>query len=149
MTRPHIPRARSYRKPIGARARFNILERDGFRCRYCGADASKSRLHLDHIVPHSANGPDHRCNLVTACRDCNFGKGSKPIVPVSGSGIENIAISLMGYHGGEALSDRQVSIVRDFFLSEPDSGRLLDQICGGASVQQMIAGMYRASGFPE
>lgn len=79
MTRPHIPRARSYRKPIGARARFDILERDGFRCRYCGATAKDDRLHVDHVEPVSLGGGNDPENLATACSACNFGKSDRII----------------------------------------------------------------------
>lgn len=58
------------------RLRFEILKRDGFRCRYCGASAASSVLHVDHVVPESAGGEDAADNLVTACADCNGGKSN-------------------------------------------------------------------------
>ncbi len=54
--------------------RFKILQRDRFRCRYCGADPGVSKLHIDHIHPKSKGGTDHHLNLVTACASCNCGK---------------------------------------------------------------------------
>lgn len=56
------------------RLRFEILKRDGHRCRYCGATAYERRLHVDHVIPESKGGTDDPANLVTACSDCNGGK---------------------------------------------------------------------------
>lgn len=56
------------------RLRFEILKRDGFRCRYCGASAASTILHVDHVVPEASGGEDLPENLVTACADCNGGK---------------------------------------------------------------------------
>lgn len=57
--------------------RFAVLERDGFKCRYCGRGASQGAiLHADHIKPKSSGGEDSLENLVTACQECNIGKGN-------------------------------------------------------------------------
>lgn len=61
---------------ISARLRFEVLRRDGFRCRYCGASSSTVELHVDHVVPVSAGGSDSLMNLVAACQACNSGKSS-------------------------------------------------------------------------
>jgi len=58
------------------RLRFEILKRDGFRCRYCGASAASAVLHVDHVVAESAGGEDVPENLVTACAACNGGKSN-------------------------------------------------------------------------
>ena len=71
-----------YRKPgetrkragVTARVRFQVFERDGFRCGYCGATPKTAQLHVDHIVPVSKGGTDHPSNLATACSECNLGK---------------------------------------------------------------------------
>lgn len=60
--------------------RFRILSRDGFRCRYCGRNTEQHQtlvLQVDHIVPRSRGGGDEENNLVTACWECNIGKGAK------------------------------------------------------------------------
>lgn len=54
--------------------RFQVLTRDGFRCRYCGAVASDRKLVIDHIVPRSKGGGSNLLNYVTACEKCNAGK---------------------------------------------------------------------------
>jgi hypothetical protein len=56
--------------------RFEILKRDGFRCRYCGAGAKDALLQVDHVKPKAKGGTDAPENLTTACVDCNGGKGA-------------------------------------------------------------------------
>lgn len=55
--------------------RFYILQRDHFRCRYCGRSAEDGVvLHVDHIYPKSNGGKDTPDNLITACMECNLSK---------------------------------------------------------------------------
>jgi hypothetical protein len=54
-----------------------VFRRDGFRCRYCGADDVP--LTVDHVVPWEAGGPSIEENLVSACRKCNKTKGKIPL----------------------------------------------------------------------
>ena len=65
---------RSMRAPIKKRVRFSVLERDRFRCVYCGLTADESQLHVDHVFPRSKGGDNDMSNLVTACPECNLGK---------------------------------------------------------------------------
>ena len=59
--------------------RWRILERDGFRCAYCGASAREDgvRLHIDHVVPISRGGEDVAGNVLICCKPCNLSKGSQ------------------------------------------------------------------------
>lgn len=66
-------------RPITKELRFRVFERDGFRCRYCGLDASETVLHADHRHPGSRGGPTTLENLVTACAACNLGKSDRPL----------------------------------------------------------------------
>lgn len=52
--------------------RMNVLERDNYKCTYCG-EAGKT---MDHIIPMSKGGEFIVDNLVTACERCNFVKDS-------------------------------------------------------------------------
>jgi HNH endonuclease len=64
------------RPAIAASLRSFILQRDGFRCLYCGA--GDGPFQIDHVVPISRGGaaadPE---NLVTSCVNCNGSKGAK------------------------------------------------------------------------
>jgi HNH endonuclease len=61
---------------VTKRLRFEILRRDGFVCRYCGAQAPDVELTVDHVTPKALGGRDEPENLVAACRPCNTGKSS-------------------------------------------------------------------------
>ena len=80
-TPPSGPRRRA-RDPLPARLRFQILARDGFRCRYCGRPGSTPGvvLHVDHLVPLVAGGATTGDNLLTACEECNLEKGVRAVV---------------------------------------------------------------------
>ena len=69
------------RKPLGNSQRFRILQRDGFRCQYCGRTPPSIVLHVDHVVPVVDGGENEDQNLVAACSDCNHGKFTKPPDP--------------------------------------------------------------------
>jgi len=60
---------------MNQRLRFRVFARDNFKCVYCGRTPPDVILQTDHILPSSANGSDELDNLVTACFDCNTGKG--------------------------------------------------------------------------
>lgn len=64
---------------LSTRTRFEILKRDGFKCRYCGASAMQSVLHVDHVIAIAAGGTDDPANLVASCASCNLGKSDVPI----------------------------------------------------------------------
>lgn len=50
-----------------------ILERDYFKCNYCGGRADT----VDHVLAKASGGTDHPANLVAACRRCNGRKGAR------------------------------------------------------------------------
>ena len=65
---------------IGIRAgiRWQVFERDDFRCVACGATALDGAiLHVDHILPRSKGGKDSLENYQTLCQTCNIGKGNR------------------------------------------------------------------------
>lgn len=59
---------------VSKRTRFEVLRRDGHRCRYCRREDLP--LTVDHVIPRSLGGSDGPENLVAACRDCNLGKAA-------------------------------------------------------------------------
>lgn len=76
---------------ISKRLRFEILRRDGFKCRYCGATAQESELTVDHVYPVALGGEDKPGNLACACIPCNSGKASTRPDEVSVSDVEEDA----------------------------------------------------------
>lgn len=64
---------------ISKRVRFKVLQRDCFKCVYCGKESQSTVLHLDHVVPFSRGGKNTASNLVVSCADCNLGKGTSAI----------------------------------------------------------------------
>jgi len=64
---------------IYGKLRFDVLKRDRFTCRYCGAKAPQVVLHVDHVFPRALGGSNEPGNLVTACADCNWGKAAVPL----------------------------------------------------------------------
>lgn len=67
---------RKCQRSIDQQATWNVYRRDGYRCRYCGAD--KLPLTVDHLVLWEAGGPTIESNLVSACRKCNKTRGRLP-----------------------------------------------------------------------
>jgi hypothetical protein len=67
------------RKPISKKLRFDVFKRDKFCCQYCGAVPPGALLEVDHIDPVCNGGTNDVDNLLTACFDCNRGKGGVPL----------------------------------------------------------------------
>jgi hypothetical protein len=84
----------SERTPLSKKLRFDVFKRDGFCCQYCGAHPSETVvLEVDHVIPVAEGGKNDIDNLVTACFDCNRGKGAGLLssVPESLAEKANIA----------------------------------------------------------
>src|SRR5262245_12209815 len=62
---------------ITKKIRFEVFKRDSFTCQYCGAEAPKVLLEVDHIEPKSKGGKDSIINLITSCESCNRGKSNR------------------------------------------------------------------------
>lgn len=65
---------RTGRQPIPRKLRHQVFQRDGYRCRECGATNKQTRLHVDHIVPVAKGGTNDLSNLQTLCEACNRAK---------------------------------------------------------------------------
>lgn len=61
---------------ISPKMRAFVLERDGFKCRRCGAGPNDARLVVDHVVPVAKGGTAEPKNLQVLCDPCNAGKGA-------------------------------------------------------------------------
>jgi hypothetical protein len=68
------------RKSLTKKIRFEVFKRDSFKCQYCGKSSPDVILEVDHIVPVAEGGGNEMINLITACFDCNRGKGKRKIV---------------------------------------------------------------------
>ena len=64
-----------FRSQPNLRKRFKILQRDNFKCQYCGRNKDETVLEIDHVFPKSKGGESTKENFITSCRDCNVGKG--------------------------------------------------------------------------
>jgi 5-methylcytosine-specific restriction endonuclease McrA len=67
-------------RPLTSEEGRRILERDQYRCQYCGLDGMASFensliLTVDFVQPRARKGKKTAENLVTACRPCNVIKG--------------------------------------------------------------------------
>jgi 5-methylcytosine-specific restriction endonuclease McrA len=80
-----MPAALSLRakaKPLSSKEGRSILERDRYRCQYCGLDGlavfeNSLIMTVDFIVPRAGKGKKAPANLTTACRPCNLIKGRR------------------------------------------------------------------------
>lgn len=81
-TIPPAPQDYRFAKPISARLRAEVLERNGYTCQMCGVAAGDPdpdmsgrtiRLHIGHIVDRIHGGPDNLSNLRALCSRCNQG----------------------------------------------------------------------------
>jgi len=71
------------RVPLTKSLRFRVFRRDGFQCQYCSRVPPEAVLRVDHVVPVADGGTNDEDNLITACHDCNAGKGRSPLDPSS------------------------------------------------------------------
>lgn len=90
---------------IGHKLRFQVLTRDNYTCRYCGAFAPVVKLVLDHVVPKSKRGADILENLVTACEECNSGKSATMPAPGTLASIEELSAQFLRMENGEPDED--------------------------------------------
>ncbi|MGD0428937.1 MAG: HNH endonuclease [Candidatus Acidiferrales bacterium] len=69
-------------KPVTREEGLRILERDQYRCQYCGLDGGASfenalAMSVDFVVPRARKGKKDERNLVACCRSCNMIKGRR------------------------------------------------------------------------
>jgi 5-methylcytosine-specific restriction enzyme A len=64
---------------IAASVRVSVLNRDKYKCVFCGRNSKYIELEVDHIIPFSKGGSNDISNLQTLCFDCNRGKGTRQL----------------------------------------------------------------------
>lgn len=78
----------AFARGISKETRAYVLDRNGFTCQMCGAEAGKphpadpsrvTRLHIGHIIDKSVGGTDDASNLRAVCSICN--EGARNLTP--------------------------------------------------------------------
>jgi hypothetical protein len=93
----------SDRVAISQTLRFEVFKRDEFKCQYCGSHPPDVILEIDHIIPVSDDGETIEENLITACFNCNRGKGVRSLTAVpkslkdKASEIQEREAQILGY----------------------------------------------------
>src|ERR1700751_1240738 len=69
-------------QPVTIEEGVRILDRDQYRCQYCGLDGMASfdnalAMSVDFVVPRARKGKKDPRNLVACCRACNMIKGRR------------------------------------------------------------------------
>jgi 5-methylcytosine-specific restriction endonuclease McrA len=69
-------------KPLTSEEGHRILERDRYRCQYCGLDGMANFenslvMSVDFVLPRAKKGTKSPDNLIAACRACNLIKGRR------------------------------------------------------------------------
>ena len=69
-------------KPLTSEEGHRILERDRYRCQYCGLDGMANFedslvMSVDFVLPRAKKGTKKPENLIAACRACNMIKGRR------------------------------------------------------------------------
>lgn len=109
------------RKKISKAVRFDVFNRDGFKCRYCGRSQEDGAvLHLDHVLAVARGGGNDAANLVTACADCNLGKSDKKLLKdlqANLDEVEKLRVQLADAEKraavAEALADERAQRIED------------------------------------
>lgn len=68
--------------PVSVPEGLKILERDEYRCQYCGLDGRANFenalvMRVDFVHPRARKGKKDPANLVACCSPCNTIKGTK------------------------------------------------------------------------
>lgn len=73
----------SYSRNIPLGMRIRVLDKDNFKCVFCGRSPATDigiNLHIDHIIPFSKGGKTTLENLQTLCEECNLGKSDRVVI---------------------------------------------------------------------
>lgn len=81
---PERTQTKRPRRAITNALRMEVFARDNFTCRYCGRKPPDVQLQPDHVHPVAKGGSGDIENLVTACKECNTGKGAKTLTELEG-----------------------------------------------------------------
>jgi len=119
------------RQPVSKKLRFEVFKRDAFTCQYCGRKSPDVVLRCDHVRPVADGGPSDILNLITACFDCNAGKGARTL-------SDNAVLSKQMDQLAE-LQERRAQL--DMMIEWRDELQRLDDDTV-AAIEERIAGRY-------
>jgi rRNA maturation protein Nop10 len=100
----------AFARGISKETRAYILDRNGFTCQMCGAEAGQphpanpsraARLHIGHIIDKSMGGTDDPGNLRAVCSVCN--EGAKNLTPDRPS-LKKLLIQIRRATGADQLA---------------------------------------------
>jgi len=77
---PSVLLLRSYDRILLQDMKFNrqnLLERDDYKCQYCGKIFAPRELNMDHVLPKDRGGGTSWENVVTSCIRCNSRKSNR------------------------------------------------------------------------
>ena len=77
---PSVLLLRSYDRMLMQEMKFNrqnLLERDDYKCQYCGKKLPTKELNMDHVVPRDRGGGTSWENVVISCIRCNSKKSNR------------------------------------------------------------------------
>lgn len=116
----------SARRGLNVNQRWNILNRDRFRCRVCGCGMGPGRsLHVDHAESfHEGGTTENLDNLWTLCSLCNAGKNSASMEKISAEpllsrtelndGHDLVKTLIKKSAAGESIPSIEINAVLDF-----------------------------------
>lgn len=76
-------------KFINPTVRKEVLNRDSFKCQYCGKTGG-NELIIEHVIPVLMGGVGKPYNLVAACDSCNLTKRTEIWVPMNFNVLQKI-----------------------------------------------------------
>ena len=77
---PSVLLLRSYDRTLMQEIKFNrqnLLERDDYKCQYCGKSLPPKELNMDHVIPRDHGGATSWENVVISCIRCNSKKSNR------------------------------------------------------------------------
>ena len=77
---PSVLILRSYDRMLMQEMKFNrqnLLERDEYKCQYCGKSRPAKELNMDHVIPRDRGGGTSWENVVISCIRCNSKKSNR------------------------------------------------------------------------
>ena len=101
-------------RSISLKKRFEVFKRDNFTCQYCSSKPPLIPLEVDHILPICKGGKNDIDNLITACFDCNRGKGGIELESVPDTLVikmERMLIAKKQYKQYQNLVKKQKQII--------------------------------------